>query len=365
MTSIFNKIISKNIIPANIITVKNFTAALACLVLSACVTQSTVTGQSTTPPAWVNSEPDMYPNAKYLSATGSASKAETAKNRALSNLSKIFEVRVREVSTARSDVESHREEGIETVKKSQRLNSTVNVQTDKMIKGARIAEQWQSASDLTYYALAVLDRTQAGNNIKQQMSALDEDTEFALKQAANRASEKDSLLLKISDIHAANQLQTNREVLQKTLKIIDVRGKGAPPSWSLVELGEQLNIAIRELPITTVVIEDSVGGLDNMLQAATSQAGFVVDTDSGHSVYQIAASMKTQPAFESEGWFWLRGNLKLELVSDDAQTIMGYKSWPLKVSSQDEGQLNSRMRIEIDKRLKQELFSSVLEFTGQ
>jgi len=114
-----------------------------------------------------------------------------------------------------------------------------------------------------------------------------------------------------------------------------------------------------------VVIEDSVGGLDNMLQAATSQAGFVVDTDSGHSVYQIAASMKTQPAFESEGWFWLRGNLKLELVSDDAQTIMGYKSWPLKVSSQDEGQLNSRMRIEIDKRLKQELFSSVLEFTGQ
>ena len=341
--------------------IKQILTAFTYLLLSACASQSTLTGQSTSAPAWLNGEPDMYPNAKYLSATGSASKAETAKDRALSNLSKIFEVRVREVSITRENIESHHKDGVETVKKNQRLNSTVNAQTDKMIKGARIAEQWQNPSDLTYYALAVLDRTQAGNNIKQQMSALDEDTRFALKQA----SERDSILLKISDIHLANQLQKNREVLQKTLKIIDVRGKGAPPSWSLTELDEQLNIAIRELPVTTMVIEDSVGGLENILQSATSQAGFIVDNDSGHLVYQIAVSMKTQPAFEQEGWFWLRGNLKLELVSDDAQTIMGYKSWPLKVSSQDEGQLNSRMRAEIDKRLKQELFSSVLEFTGK
>ncbi len=333
---------------------------IACFALSACM-QQTITGQSASAPQWVKGEPDMYPNFKYLTATGSASKAETAKDRALSNLAKIFEVRVREVSVATKDVQSHRENGEEAVSSKQRLNSTVNVHTDKMIQGARIAEQWQSASDLTYYALAVLDRTQAGNNIRREMNRLDEDTEFALKQAEKRSS----LLLKISDLNTASKLQQDRDTLQKTLKIIDVNGKGVPSSFNRASLQEQLKSAIRELPVTTAVIVDDVGGLANILQAAVSQAGFVPVSDSGRSAYQIAASMNAQPVLQSDGWYWLRGTLKLELVSDDAQTIMGYKAWPLKVSSQDEAQLASRMQKEMDKTLKQKLFSTILEFTGK
>ncbi len=346
-----------------VITMVKFTLiGLTGLLLTACIQTDSVTGQSKSAPEWLSGEPDMYPNSRYMYATGSASKPETAKDRALSNLAKIFEVRVREVSVAREDIATHRESGSEeSVTKKQRLTSAVNVQTDKMVNGARIAEQWQSASDLTYYALAVLDRTQAGNNIRREMTRLDEETEFALKQAEDRSN----ILLKIADYNTASQLQRERGILQKTLKIIDVRGKGAPSFWSLAELNEKLNTALRELPVSTAVIEDNVGGLGNILQGAVSQAGFVPENDSGRSTYQIAATMVAQPPLQTEGWYWLRGSLKLELVSDDAQTIMGYKSWPLKVSSQDEAQLNSRMQKEIDKTLKQELFSSILEFIGK
>jgi len=54
-----------------------------------------------------------------------------------------------------------------------------------MVRGARIAEQWQNSADLTYHALAVLDRTQAGNNIRSEMNRLDEETQYALDQQKN------------------------------------------------------------------------------------------------------------------------------------------------------------------------------------
>lgn len=326
---------------------------LSTILFTACM-QSTTVMSSSEAPQWVHSEPDMYPNFKYLSASGSASKAEQAKARALSNLAKTFEVQIREVSTTQSDVQSSRKEGIETVEKNQRIASTVNLKTDKMVQGSRIAEQWQNNADLTYYALAVLDRAQAGNNIRSEMNRLDEETQFALQQQAKR----DDALLKISDLHTASELQKNRSTLQKTLKIIDVNGKGVPANWNLAELNEQLQQALRSLPLQTLVKVDDVGGLGSILQGAASKAGFNV----GSSGYQLAASLEAGEPVKKNDWHWLRATLKLELIAQDGVTVIGYQSWPLKVSAGNPSQLQSRMRKETDKKLKQELLNSVLEF---
>ena len=62
-----------------------------------------------------------------------------------------------------------------------------------------------------------------------------------------------------------------------------------------------------------------------------------------------------------EGWYWLRGTLAVRLTDPDG-TILGNKSWPLKVSSVQQSQLNERMLAEIDRKLKSELKSAVLGF---
>ncbi len=328
---------------------------LMCSMLVTACMQSTTVQSTSDSPEWVRGEPDMYPNFKYLSATGSASKAEQAKARALSNLAKIFEVQIREVSTTTQDTQSHREGGVETVKSSARIASTVNLKTDKMIQGARIAEQWQSSADLTHHALAVLDRTQAGNNIRSEMNRLDEETQHAFDQQKARSDP----LLKISDLHRANALQQDRQTLQKTLKIIDVKGKGSRAQWSLADLSEQLQRALRALPMTTAVKVDDVGGLGNILQGAASKAGFNV----GGSGYQLVASVEAQDPINRDDWYWLRATLKLELIAQNGATVIGYQSWPLKVSSSSESQLTARMRKAVDKILKQELLNSVLEFS--
>lgn len=325
---------------------------LMSILITACM-QSTAVMSTSDTPQWVSGEPDMYPNFKYLSATGSASKTEQAKARALSNLAKIFEVQIREVSTTSQDIQTSRRDDIETVSKQQRIASTVNLKTDKMVQGARIAEQWQNSDDLTYHALAVLDRAQAGTNIRGEMNRLDEETRYALSQEKKRSDP----LLRIADLDKANALQQDRQTLQKTLKIIDVKGRGAPAEWNLAELNERLQSSLRALPLTTAVKVDDIGGLGNIVQGAASKAGFNVGNDG----YQLTASLEAQAPFMKQDWHWLRATLKIELIAPDG-TVVGYQSWPLKVSAGNPSQLDSRMRKAADKKLKAELLNTMLTF---
>lgn len=325
---------------------------LSTFLLTACT--QTAMFNSDEAPQWLHGESEMYPDALYLSATGSAAKAEQAKARAQSNLAKIFEVRIREVASAKQEVQTSTVAGVEAVQKSQSLTSTVNLSTDKMVQGVRIAEQWYNSTDLTFHALAVLDRKQAGNNIRQEMNRLDEETSYMLEQQKTRSDP----LLKIADLQQAYKLQQDRKTLQQTLKIIDTRGRGVPAQWNLAELDEQLHQAIRALPLQTTVKVDDVGGLLDVLQGAAAEAGF----DISGSGYQLAASLDSKVPFKRDNWYWQRATLELELIDTDGVTVIGYQSWPLKVSAGESSQLQPRMLAAADKKLKQQLFNSMLEF---
>jgi hypothetical protein len=325
-----------------------------CILLTGCM-QSSVHVNADGQPDWVNAEPANYPNTSYVYATGSASKVELAKDRALGNLAKIFELQIRESSTTTEDVQTQKSEGVESVKSTARIASKVNVHTDKMISGARIAEQWQNPDDLTHYALAVLDRAQAGNNIRSEINRLDRETAFTIANADSRQQ----ALQKVADLQDAIMMQSERNSLQKTLKIIDLNGTGKPSGWSLAELIEQQEQALKSLNMRGVVFVDSIGGLDKILQAAMANAGFAQSSD--NAGFTLSAGMETQDVMNKEGWYWLRGTLVVRLADPDG-TILGNKSWPLKVSSLQQNQLNERMLAELDHKLKSELKSAVLGF---
>ncbi len=328
--------------------------ALTCTLVAGC-TQSSSHIKTGEQPDWLVGEPAGYPNSAYVSATGSASKAEVAKDRALGNLAKIFELQVRESSTTTQDVQSHKAGGVESVQSTARVASKVNVHTDKMITGARIAEQWQNPDDLTHYALAVLDRVQAGNNIRSEINRLDRETAFIMAGVESRQDP----LLKVADLQNAIVMQTERSSLQKSLKIIDLAGRGKPSAWNIAELTEQQQRVLRSLRMQSVVVTDSVGELGKVLQSAMANAGFAQSSGSGG--YTLSASMETQDAMRKEGWYWLRGTLSINLA-DPEGTVLGNKSWPLKVSAQQKNQLNTRMLAEIDNRLKTGLKPAVLSF---
>jgi len=325
--------------------------------ISACSTSSSGFNSSEAP-KWVYSEPEIYSTAKFLTATGSASKSEQAKARAISNLAKVFEVQVRDVSTVRQDVKVNLEDDIETVKKDQRMVDSVNLKTDKMMQGVRIAEQWFNSKELTYHALAVLDRIQAGNSVRREMSRLDEETQFSLNQSEKR---NDPLLI-ISDLQTAKTLQKQRQALQKSLNIIDVSGKGLVPLWRSNEINERLQLALRQLPLQTHAESKEMGDLANMLQGAVSKAGFTIQNNVSN--YQLNASLDQEEPIKSDGWFWLRATLKLELIAQDGVTVMGFQSWPLKVTAGERTQLQSRLHNAVNKKLEDEVLNSILQFAS-
>jgi hypothetical protein len=327
-----------------------------CISLTGC-TQSSLMTHTGEQPGWVSGEAVDYPNTSYVYATGSASESEVAKDRALANLAKIFELHVRETSTTTQDVQTHKAGGLESVQSSARIASKVNVHTSKMMNGARIAEQWQNPEELTHYALAVLDRAQASNSVRDEINRLDREIAFTMANAENR---EDSLQ-KVADLQEAIVMQQERNSLQKTLKILDLDGRGKPSSWNLAELKAQQMQSLQSLNMRGVVLMDSVGELDKVFQGAMSNAGFA--HTSSYTDYTLSASMQTQDAIQKQGWYWLRGSLNVQLVAPDG-SVIGNKSWPLKVSSQQANQLHQRMLVEIDRKLKSELKSTVLGFAA-
>jgi len=331
---------------------------LACFLLAGC-SQSVAVMDAGVKPDWVDGEPGKFPNARYVYATGSASMAELARDRALGNLAKVFELQIKESSTTTQDVQTLKSDDVESVESSARIASTINIQTDKMIKGARVAEQWQNPEELTHYALAVLDRTQAGNNIRGELNRLDREIAFTMTNAGSRQD----LLSKIADLQHAIEMQTERDSLQSTLKIIDLDGIGKPSGWSLAELSEQQAEALKSLNLRGVVVIDTVGQLDKVLQAAMAKAGFA--TSSGEVGFTLAASMEAQEPEQREGWFWMRGTLNIRLTNPEG-AVLGNKSWPLKVSALQENQLKQRMLGEVENKLDTGLKSTVLGFaTGE
>ncbi|MDH5765846.1 MAG: LPP20 family lipoprotein [Gammaproteobacteria bacterium] len=315
-----------------------------------------VTANVNARPDWIDKEPVNYPHQQFVTATGSASKLELAKDRALANLVKVFELKIQEESIARSDTQVNVKDGEETVSKADRLERQISVQTDKVIDGARVVETWQDEEVFTYHALAILDRTQAGNNIRQEMSRLDDETETELDQVKKLTDP----LQVMTGLNRALVNQQQRLSLQKMLKVIDLKGMGRSSLWSQAELNNQLEEALLNLKIGAVADKDPIGGLEKTLKAAMGNAG--MPAVKGMGDYTLVVSLDVQDLGKREGWYWLRGKLSLKMVQVSSGQIRGEKQWPLKSSALERRETDDRLMSRVSKTLNKELKTVILSF---
>jgi len=305
-------------------------------------------------PDWVEGSARLYPDEFYMTATGSASDAELAKNRALANLSKIFESHIRATTFSKSSTRVVSENGNKQISGNQSASQQIQLRTEKIINGVRIAETWKDDQVQIWHSLAVLDRTQASNNIQQEIQRLDFATQVALDQSQVYSDQ----LLSVSALHKSVLHQSERAALQKMLKVIDIQGQGYPSKWLLAELKGQLDLKLLSLRISAAVDGDPVGKLDEALKSAMGNAGFPsVDTQSS---YTLVASLDVQDLGLLQGWYWLRARLSLKVISADGK-IRGRKQWPLKVSALNRIDTEGRLMTQVDKTLDAELKNAVLE----
>jgi len=161
-----------------------------------------------------------------LTGVGEADSRSGAEAEALAALARIFQVRI-ETQTAQwqkyLQVESN---GRSRIEQNQSIALLTKASTDRVIEGAEIVEVAQQKS--RYYALAVIDRSQAKNRLTEQIQQLDAD----VAQAVDLARAGSVKLIRIRNYKNAIKMLMLREALNTDLTIVNPVGEGVPPRIS-------------------------------------------------------------------------------------------------------------------------------------
>ena len=225
------------------------------------------------------------------------------------------------------------------------------MRTRRVVEGIEIARTWQEPGNGSHHALAVLPRAKAGNALREEIARLDEATGLH----ARRAGEIADAFLKIAAAGQGLAAQAERHGLQKTLRVVDPTGVGAPPTWNV----DRLRADFEQLLSRVSVATSASGELQPLLDAAVARAGFQADPGAG---YRLEARLVLEASGPSEGWYWQHGGLELRLVETQSGRSRGAQRWPLKAAALAPGLAAQRVLEQADATLKKELRPALIRF---
>jgi len=319
-----------------------------CIVATGVVLFGCASAPST--PDWVNGKSAKYPDNQYLVGRGQAGVQEDARNRARADLAKILEVGV---SAKSSDVTSY-SSGPAGGTESQ-VSRSITTRTDQIVRGIQIPEVWQDPQTKSYYALAILPRTQAAMGLRADIDRLDAATSGYVAQARSAPD----LLAQVAAASRALDSQRERDGVQRTLQVIDVTGQGVPSEQNGGQLAADLAALLKRVRMKPQAPGSQE--LERMLSAALSSAGFVPEAGAD-APYVLFGSLQLDDLGIIDGWYWMRGTLEVQLTDAASGKVRGNKRWEIKTSSPQKATAQRRTLDEADATLKRELRPTILGF---
>jgi LPP20 lipoprotein len=317
---------------------------------------SLMTGCATAPaqPDWVNGTSSRYPDVQYLTGRGQAATLEDARDRARADLAKIFEVAIAVTS---EDIQTYSVGAKAPGQYEAQATRHIATRTDQIVRGIQIAELWQDPATKTQHALAVLPRLPAATSLRQEIERLDGATRSYLDQA--RAT--DDLFIKIGAASHALDVQLERQAYQKSLKIVDLTGRGVEPEWNSTKLAADLADLLKRVRVATRVPAQVPPGFVEIVNGAVAAAGFMIETGDKPD-FVLDADLTLQDLGLQEGWYWQRGTLEVRLTEAATNRARGSQRWPIKTSARDKASSQSRVLDEADKILKNDLRDTIVGF---
>ena len=343
-------------------------------------------------PDWVDGPAAQYPASEFLHGRGDAETVELAQERARADLAKIFEVSISveasDMQRAQSGAAGARSEAgagsgngktsknPDVVRYEARSEQRIVTRTDKVVSGLRIAELWRAPStDKTgggrQYALAVLPRLQAGMALRQEIAERDD----AINRQVQRARSTLDALDRAGFARRAVDLARERAGFDKSLRVVDLGGRGVDTPLALARLNTDLDEQLKRVVLVPTLKSSGLfddASLLPLLKGAIAESGFlaaqgdasgsVSASDGGATAYSISVNVRLNEQFQ-EGWHWLRGNIEVTLT-DASGRVRGNKFWPIKASAQEQKAARARGLLEIERLLKQEMRAAILDFSA-
>lgn len=188
------------------------------------------------PPAWILGPSKDYPPDQYLTGVGQADAQDAANDRAYGAVAKIFKA---EINAQARDWESFLQfenRGTTAVERRLTLDHVTRVSTDKVLENVRIMAGWSDDKTGQHYALAVMNRAQAGTAMLGRIGELDDTVETELKEF-RQAQDK---LAKLRHLRRAIKSLVLREAHNADLRIIRQSGQGTASTYKVAELTAEL-----------------------------------------------------------------------------------------------------------------------------
>ncbi len=213
-------------------------------------------------PEWISGKiPAKYPDARFLSATGQAGDAQTAKDRARLEIAKQIRV------TVSQDYSVNRQES--SWLDHTNIQDITRTSVNETLQGVEIRELFEDTNTGQVHALAVLERKAAAVRLQKEVVELDGE----LKTRMRIAGQANDALKKLGPLLQARDLMQQRNVKNDQLAVINISGRGVDADTNLTEIDAELD---RTLAAIKVVVQ--VNGADS---ARITQA-IVRSLNNGH-----------------------------------------------------------------------------------
>ncbi len=312
-------------------------------------------------PDWVTGQSSKYERQRYLVGRGQGGDLDMAKDRARADLAKNFDVQVTERTEDIQQFEATKDGEAATSRLEESASRKLTTHTDQLLQGAEIAELWQDPETKTFYALAVLSRTKASRGLRKEIQGLDEATRHSVRSA--QAS--DDPLVKVAFASRALATQTERERLEKTLRVVDRLGHGVPSDQNAASLRVDRDELLQRIQIVARGSERGYDHTEDLVGSALVSAGFA-GGDDNEPDYELKGLLLFDEPRIREGVHWVVGTLEITLLSAKSQQARGTKRWELKAGSSVGPSVAQRRAIEKAQAvLNAQLRSTILGFAGE
>ncbi len=292
------------------------------------------------PPRWSTGAAEQYPHSRYLSAIGEGSSREQAEQRALAALARVFEVSIEEEHTDLSLFRQQTGEVSESIN-SQTSSRQLITATEQVLEGAIPVEYWHQQQH--HLVLVALERRGAEQRLRQKMVQLDQQTAGLSQYADNPALNP---VKQIRALEQARQLQRQRAPLNRNLSVVS--GKTITPPVSVAVLEQQLRHRLGRLTFRL----SAEPALIPVLEHAVAQIGAQALPE---AALQLSGLIDREPVLQKQGWYWVRGSFQLSL-SDPQAVVIAQQRWPVKVSAQQQGMIEQRLRDQINAQIAEQLY---------
>lgn len=227
-------------------------------------------------PSWLDHPEKSYPSSQYMTAVGSGDTRKEAENSAASNLSKIFESRIKSEETINARyMEIMNSPNQSSLESQTGINRKISVSSEQTLMNIHYPESFTDNLGRVY-ALAVLEREPTAAIYKSKIDE-NHDRIMAYEKRFKEATDR---VQRYAIIDAALVISKANETLKQQLLIIMPGMEVQPDSGSSLEkITEMCSEAQKEIPFAIDITGSDGDKVTNMVGEVLSQLGFPISAE--------------------------------------------------------------------------------------